>query len=447
MFSSGSVDYTGTALLRALENAPRWLAPINHIAEGSLYHLAQGTSLLIAPAALKISLLPVAVVYLWSDYDGGMFLRGLTMLLSFALVSATSVMAGLLIILLHRKLPNLAQLRDDLQATQRSHLMPTPRLGGIAILASIVTILFVQPEQSTNWLTALCMSLIPVAATGLAEDLGLHVSPKRRLLAAAVSSIMAIAMVSIWIPRVDIVGVDFLMQWKVIAITFTVVATAGVCHAFNLIDGINGLAGGFAISALIGLSIVAGHTENTGAAEIGLLLIAAVLGFLVLNFPFGKIFLGDAGAYSLGHIVVWYAIYLVWTMDDLTAWSIALILFWPIMDTLYSMYRRSKAGKPIDHPDRLHFHQVVMRLIQIASSGRIKMSVANPLATIMIAPFFAGPIIAGTLLWDQPVFAALSFLGFAIAFVATYRFLITVANFRRKDRRLQIFGIAAQHSS
>jgi UDP-N-acetylmuramyl pentapeptide phosphotransferase/UDP-N-acetylglucosamine-1-phosphate transferase len=362
------------------------------------------------------------------------------------LVVATSVIVGLLIIALHHTLPHLAQLREDLQATQSSHLMPTPRLGGIAILAGIITIILVQPEQSTSWFTALCISLIPVATTGLAEDLGLHMSPRRRLLAAAVSSIMAMAVVGIWIPRVDIVGVDFLMQWKVIAVTFTVVATAGVCHAFNLIDGVNGLAGGFAISALVGLSIVAGHAETAGTPEIGLLLIAAILGFLLLNFPFGKIFLGDAGAYSLGHIVVWYAIYLVWTMDDLTAWSIALILFWPIMDTLYAMYRRSKTGKPMDQPDRLHFHQVVMRVIQIASSGRIKMSVANPLATIMIAPFFAGPIIVGTLLWDQPLFAALSLLGFAMAFVGTYQFLITVASFRLKGMRSRIYGAELQQS-
>lgn len=356
------------------------------------------------------------------------------------------MLVGLLIILLHRTQPNLTQLRDDLQATQRSHLMPTPRLGGIAILASVITILFVQPEQSTSWFTVLCISLIPVAATGLAEDLGLRVRPRWRLLAAALSSVMAIAVLGIWIPRVDIVGLDFLMQSKIIAVAFTIVATAGVCHAFNLIDGINGLAGSFAISALVGLSIIAGHAENSGASEIGLLLVAGILGFLLLNFPFGKIFLGDAGAYSLGHLVVWYAIYLVWIMDNLTAWSIALILFWPIMDTLYSMYRRRKTGKPMDQPDRLHFHQVAMRVIQISSSGRIKMRVANPLATIMIAPFFAGPIIAGTLLWDQPLMAALALLGFAVAFVAAYRLLISFANLRITNRGAQGYGTVARQS-
>ena len=374
------------------------------------------------------------------------FCRGLTLIFSLFLVATTSLTVGFLITLIHFTQPNVRQLRDDVHATQRSHLLPTPRLGGVAILASVITILFVQPEQSSSWFPALCVSLIPVFAAGLAEDLGLRVRPRWRLLAAALSSVMAIFVLGVWLPRVDIVGLDLLMQWKIVAFTLTVVATTGVCHAFNLIDGINGLAGSFTIAALTGLSIIAGYAGNSGTAEIGLLLIAGILGFLLLNFPFGKIFLGDAGAYSLGHLVVWYAIYLVWIIDDLTPWSIALILFWPIMDTLYSMYRRSMRGKPIDQPDRLHFHQVVMRVIQISSSGRIKMSVANPLATIIIAPFFAGPIIMGTLLWDNPMIAAMSLLGFAVAFIATYQFLIYFANSRLTGRHVGIYGSVSRQS-
>ena len=353
---------------------------------------------------------------------------------------ATSLIIGLFIILLFHKQPNVKQLRDDVQACQRSHLVPTPRLGGIAILASVFAILFVQSEQSSSWFTALCFSLIPVFAAGIAEDMGLRVRPRWRLLAAALSSVVAIVVLGVWLPRVDIAGLDLLMQWKIIAFIITVVATTGVCHAFNLIDGINGLAGSFAICALVGLCIIAHNSGNSDVAEIGLLLIAAILGFLLLNFPLGKIFLGDAGAYSLGHLIVWYAIYLVWITDDITAWSIALVLFWPILDTLSSMYRRSKAGKPMDQPDRLHFHQVVMRVIQISSAGRIKMSVANPLATIVIAPFYAGPIMAGTLLWDQPLMAALSFLGFVVVFVAAYQFLINFGNSRLVRRRARIYG-------
>lgn len=361
-------------------------------------------------------------------------------------VLATSFVVGLMIMLLHRTQPNLRQLRDDSQAPQRSHITSTSRLGGIAILASVTTIVFVQPEQSGIWFKTLCISLIPVAVAGLAEDLGLGVRPKWRLLAAALSSVLAIGGLGVWIPRVDIVGLDFLMDSKIIAFSFTVIATAGVCHAFNLIDGLNGLAGGFAVSALVGLSIIAGHAEASSPADIGLLLVAGICGFLLLNFPLGKIFLGDAGAYALGHLVVWYAIYLVWIMDDLTAWSIGLILFWPIMDTLYSMYRRRTSGKPIDQPDRLHFHQVTMRVIQISSAGRIKMNVANPLATIIIAPFFVGPIVVGVLLWNQPLLAAFFLFCFAGAFVATYKFLISFAN-SRLTNRIKWSSDAVSHQS
>lgn len=368
------------------------------------------------------------------------------MLINFLLVMATSGIVGFLLILLHHRIPKLNELRDDLESPQRSHLTPTPRLGGLAILAGVVTILFVQQESSSTWFTGLCISLIPVAATGLAEDMGIRVRPRWRLLAAALSSLWAISVLDIWLSRVDIVGMDLFMQSKVFAFTFTVVATAGVCHAFNLIDGINGLAGSFAVSSLIGLSVIAGHAENTGATEIGLLLIGVILGFLLLNFPFGKLFLGDAGAYSIGHLVVWYAIYLVWEIDGLTTWAIALTLFWPVMDTLYSMYRRSRAGKPMSQPDRLHFHQVVLRAIQISSAGRIKLNVANPLATIVIIPFFAGPIIAGTLLWNQPLLAACTLVGFSLAFVLTYQFLMGFAKLRQKKIRTRVSGSVVRQS-
>jgi UDP-N-acetylmuramyl pentapeptide phosphotransferase/UDP-N-acetylglucosamine-1-phosphate transferase len=335
-----------------------------------------------------------------------------------------------LILLLHQRLPHLIARRDDLSAVQKSHLNPTPRIGGLAILVGVLIIPFMQVHQSSGWFIALILSLIPVASAGLAEDLGLVISPRIRLFAAALSSVVAILLLDVWIPRLDVVGLDVLMHWNVLAFTFTIVATAGVSHAFNLIDGLNGLSGGVSVVSLLGLTAIAGHAPGLGAVEIGLLLTAAVLGFLVFNFPFGTIFLGDAGAYSLGHIIVWYSIYLVWTIDDLATWAVALILFWPLADTLYSIYRRRYTGKKLDQPDRLHFHQVVMRTLQIKFLGRNKIALANPLATSVMIPFFIAPTLTGTLLWNQPLLAALALLGFAAAFVLAYQFLIRISTIR-----------------
>jgi UDP-GlcNAc:undecaprenyl-phosphate GlcNAc-1-phosphate transferase len=346
------------------------------------------------------------------------------------IIFSTSLVISGLILLLHQRRPHLVARRDDLSAVQKSHLNPTPRIGGLAILVGVLIIPFVQEHQSSGWFTALIFSLIPVASVGLAEDLGLRISPRMRLFAAALSSVVAILLLDVWILRLDVVGLDALMRWKVLAFTFTIVATAGVSHAFNLIDGLNGLSGGVSVVSLLGLTAIAGHAPALGAVEIGLFLTAAVLGFLVFNFPFGKIFLGDAGAYSLGHIIVWYSIYLVWTIDDLATWAVALILFWPLADTLYSIYRRRYTGKKLDQPDRLHFHQVVMRTLQIKFLGRNKIVLANPLATAVMTPLFIAPTLTGTLLWNQPLFAALALLGFAVAFVSTYQLLIKVSTMR-----------------
>ena len=107
-----------------------------------------------------------------------------------------------------------------------------------------------------------------------------------------------------------------------------------------------------------------------------LLLIASVLGFMVLNFPTGKIFLGDGGAYALGHMTVWSAIILISNETKVSPFSILLIFFWPVADTGLAIWRRWKLGTPTDRPDRLHFHQLAMRPLKfdflVGTSGRFQ---------------------------------------------------------------------------
>ena len=87
------------------------------------------------------------------------------------------------------------------------------------------------------------------------------------------------------------------------AIFFTIFATVGVVNAFNLIDGLNGLSSYVSISVATSLSIIAFQVGQLQFTIFLALLSAAVLGFFVLNFPLGKIFLGDGGAYTLGHLL------------------------------------------------------------------------------------------------------------------------------------------------
>jgi UDP-GlcNAc:undecaprenyl-phosphate GlcNAc-1-phosphate transferase len=151
-----------------------------------------------------------------------------------------------------------------------------------------------------------------------------------------------------------------------------------------------------------------------------LLVSVAIGGFLVLNFPFGWIFLGDAGAYVIGHVLVWTAVSMLWLSPDISAFAILLIFFWPVADTLLAIWRRLSNGKPVSAPDRLHFHQLVMRAIEISSIGRARSSLSNPLTTVAILPLALAPMGVAVLQWDSVPVTAMASGSFGLVFFVAY---------------------------
>ena len=158
-----------------------------------------------------------------------------------------------------------------------------------------------------------------------------------------------------------------------------------------------------------------------------ILLAVTIFGFVVLNFPFPKIFLGDAGAYSIGHMLAWISISILWHADHVTPWAILLIFFWPVADTILAIARRLAKGRPIAHPDRLHFHQLIMRAVEIIFLGRRHRRISNPLATVIMLPFIVSPMCAGVMLATNRLYAGIAVLLFTFLFVTAYATGITIA--------------------
>ena len=100
-------------------------------------------------------------------------------------------------------------------------------------------------------------------------------------------------------------------------------------------------------------------------------MVAAVLGFYDVKFSFWKNILGDGGAYALGHLLVWSAIILTNSSNEVSTFAILLVFFWPVADTGLAIWRRWKLGNPTDRPDRLHFHQLAMRFLEIRVLGEV----------------------------------------------------------------------------
>ena len=325
----------------------------------------------------------------------------------------------------------------DEVAIQSAHSGFVPRVGGLAVYISILGLipilslgfipLSVVFDLDTDELTWLILSAFPVLSVGLAEDLGYAMSPRFRILASVVASLLAIIVFKVWLDSLGIPFIDTLLKFTPFAIFFTIFATVGVVNAFNLIDGLNGLSGYVAMSVAVSLSIVAFNAGDTQITIFLILIVSAVLGFLVLNFPFGKIFLGDGGAYALGHLLVWSAILLTSHKTQVSPFSILLIFFWPVADTGLAIWRRWKLGNPTDRPDRLHFHQLAMRFLEIRFFGRDRRSLVNPLSTLVLVPLISTPQLLGIVFWDDFSATVWCTISIGFLFIVTYLFGISIA--------------------
>jgi UDP-GlcNAc:undecaprenyl-phosphate/decaprenyl-phosphate GlcNAc-1-phosphate transferase len=366
---------------------------------------------------------------------------GLTLSFSLFQILAISFLvsgsASLIITTVFSKTTAKSTTRNDTSAVQAAHTRPTPRIGGLAIVLGLVAaflIVFISDTLNTH--AALILSALPVFVVGLAEDLGRLASPRNRLLAAAVSGALFILFMGQWIPRTDIPVLDLAMLWTPFAILLSLFLSVGISHAFNLIDGLNGLAASTAVGVALALSLIAHQAGLSEHSNFLFILSAAIAGFLVLNFPFGKIFLGDAGAYVLGHLLVWASISILWNAPSVTPLAVLLIFFWPIADTIMAILRRYSSGKPITQPDRLHFHQLAMRAVEIVMLGRNRRKLANPLATILTLPFVISPMIAGVFFAYDPSKAAIACVFFGVTFFVTYKVGMWLAPKLRRSYRL-----------
>jgi len=305
---------------------------------------------------------------------------------------------------------------------QSAHNKPTSRIGGLGVIFGFLTgTILISDAEVSRLALLLSLSTIPVFIGGFGEDIGFNIKPKFRLVLSFLSALIAGFLLEVWIPRIGLPYFDYITDFVPTAIILTILVSAGVSHSINLIDGLNGLALGVSLLIALGLAGIAYSKNDLVLVAIIGFIIFSILGLLILNFPFGKIFLGDAGAYSIGHVLTWIAILLISRHEDVAPFAILLIFFWPVTDMAFAICRRYFSGQPIGQPDKLHYHQLVMRILEIFWFGNKKQNVTNPLATLIILPLAATPIVVAQFTWRYGDKIALTaFIGSLLFFLATY---------------------------
>ena len=250
---------------------------------------------------------------------------------------------------------------------QRLHDVPTSRLGGVVVVVACSVTLAMVLSDGDMGLSGLPLILaaVPVVLVGLVEDMTRGVRPHYRMAAAVISAMIASAYSGGIVPRLDLPFVDGLLthMWFVLPLTWFMVA--GACNAMNLIDGAHGLAGGTALIMFGGLAAAARWSHDVATLTEALVVMGALVGFLFWNYPRGRVFLGDTGAYFVGFMYAELSIQLVARNSGISPWYVIVLAGYPIVDTLFAMYRRGLRHVPLMAPDALHLHSLVFRRIAL----------------------------------------------------------------------------------
>lgn len=257
----------------------------------------------------------------------------------------------------------------DVPDKRKVHKGIMPRSGGIAVfLTFFISYILLEYlyDPFTNPIFAhffVCCAMI--FGLGLMDD-KFNLPAKTKF---AVQTLIAIYF-AINVYSVKVIHLPFLdnpLHLGLFAIPFTVLWIVGITNAFNLIDGLDGLASGVAGISSLTFFVVSLFLGNPSAAFLSLILSGALFGFLFFNSHPAKVFLGDSGSLFIGFFM---AAISVWELKQIAVISFItpiLIFFIPISDTLYAIVRRKIKKEPIFQPDKFHLHH---RLLSLGFSHR-----------------------------------------------------------------------------
>lgn len=317
-------------------------------------------------------------------------------------------------------------LDSDFQDVQKVHIHAVPRIGGLcifsaAIFSGAVSVWSTPFIGASILILLLCSSVAFVG--GIVEDYTGRVSPLVRLVLTMLAAALGYFLLDARIERIDWIDSSWLLKYVWITLPLTMLAVAGIANAVNIIDGFNGLAGVVVICMLLSLSYVAWQVDDMFVVGAALMVVGAIAGFLVWNYPAGLIFLGDGGAYFIGFILAELSLLFVMRNPQVSTWYAALLLLYPAVETLFSVYRRVfVSGKPPGMPDGIHLHSLIFRRIVQWAVRRDEARVLirrNALTSPYLWVLSLMAVIPATLFWQDTGLLIL----FCLLFIVTYVWL------------------------
>ena len=293
------------------------------------------------------------------------------MLLLVAISAFFIVLFGMPTVIKVAREKGLVDLPED---PRKIHTRAVPTVGGIMIFAALMVNIFfwlsVGPVPSPEMFksgSALAACTVTIFFMGLKDDL-IGLAPAKKLLVHLAVGFILIALGGFRIETFGgLFGIEVLPES--FSFVFSMFVYIVVVNALNLIDGVDGLVGGYSIIAMSAFGLWFVQTDQIPNAIIALTMAGSMLGFLVFNFAPARIFLGDSGSLIVGLVAFCLTTKVLNTPQELVpeAWSglskpvLAMaILAYPLVDTLRVFILRAARGISPFSPDRNHLHHRLM---------------------------------------------------------------------------------------
>lgn len=315
---------------------------------------------------------------------------------------------------------------DTTTGLQKFHSAPTPRIAGIAIVTGVLAGYAASSHgiagaEKRAILSAILMAGMPAFIFGLLEDITKKVSVKTRLLATMASGVLGWGITGVSLTHVDIPGVDWALSFTVVSVIFTAFAVGGVANAINIIDGFNGLTAGVALIILAAFGIIARQVGDIPLAFTCLIIAGAVAGFFLVNWPRGKIFLGDGGAYFLGFTLAWIAVLLPERNSSVSPWTSLLICSYPILEVAFSFVRKTlREGYHPSQPDGVHLHMLANRRWVKKLFSDSSQTTQNGMTSPFLWAYAAIPCLLAIFTYQNKIYIALSFVFSVFCYLVFY---------------------------
>ena len=314
---------------------------------------------------------------------------------------------------IHQKLTG-----DGVVGAQKFHEGTIPRVGGVGLFVALVCGYYLSAPSLL--LAQILISLTPIFIAGLLEDLFKSVSSSIRLFVSLFSASLIVVSTGYQFSSSDIHLIDVVFTSSLAWTVITVVALAALANGINIIDGFNGLAIGSSLSMAISIAVLGYIFNDYLILQYCIIFCACLLGVLMLNFPKGLIFLGDAGAYTIGLFLGTLGMLLVERNEAITPLVMLIVFAYPMTELLFSVLRKTvRRGHRPDRPDKVHFHMLAYRRVgQMSSRSKL---IRNSITGLLMNLFCFSGLLYILMMPMTRSTALLYFLVFVFIYVRLYK--------------------------